>query len=51
MSKLFKWVVKRSEFLGVETEEMLIGRPVLRRILGERRFLWKLTMEEKREIE
>lgn len=38
MSKLFKWVVKRSEFLGMETEEMLIGRSVLRRILGEEDF-------------
>lgn len=50
MSKLFQWVVKRSEFLGVETEEMLIGKPVLRTILGERRFLWKLTMEDRREL-
>lgn len=37
MSKLFKWVVKRAQFLGVETEEKLIGRPVLRRILGEKK--------------
>lgn len=36
MSKLFKWVVKRAEFLGMETEEILIERPVLRRILGEK---------------